>query len=95
MLPFEHRELLIQGRRSGMVVLSTIGLLYDQISYRFVLRVVLLVQFVCLFCHFPVADFKKLWPRSTDPKVFKNPVISLATSQGQFLLSASFLSHLK
>jgi hypothetical protein len=48
MLPFEHRELLIQGRRSGMVVLSTIGLLYDQISYRFVLRVVLL-GLICLF----------------------------------------------
>jgi len=31
MLPFEHRELLIQGRRSGMVVLSTIGLLCDGI----------------------------------------------------------------
>lgn len=27
MLPFEHRELLIQGRRSGLVVLSTIGVL--------------------------------------------------------------------
>jgi hypothetical protein len=26
-LPFEHRELLIQGRRSGMVVLSTTGAL--------------------------------------------------------------------
>jgi hypothetical protein len=48
MLPFEHRELLIQGRRSGMVVLSTIGLLYDQISYRFVLRVVLLGS-ICSF----------------------------------------------
>jgi hypothetical protein len=35
MLPFEHRELLIQGRRSGMVVLSTIGPLYDSILNSF------------------------------------------------------------
>ena len=29
-----------------------------------------------------ISDFKKLWPRPADPKVFKQAVISLATSQG-------------
>ena len=33
-------------------------------------------------CVVSPADFKKLWPRPADPKVLKNPVISLATSQG-------------
>jgi hypothetical protein len=45
-------------------------------------------------CVFLIADFKKLWPRPADQRsVFKNPVISLATSAGELQSKDNLSQH--
>ena len=91
LLPFEHRELLIQGRRSGIVVLSTIGALLCAAAAAlpcFRARgecVALAVR----GAHASVcpSDFKKLWPRAVDKVPASSSVISLAASRGVHLPS--------